>query len=137
MAEPIVHDLDVLRPAPEYVVLAGRRFDMSRIPSGVALEIVADWEKFSADARAMATGTVSANMESMTQALGIVTRLVRQPFSLSNIKGWWHTRRVSKRWLIRHTDIRQLRRFIELCIDLLFKSLNSGVEEEESHGPPP
>lgn len=108
---------------------------MSKIPSGIALEAVRDWEGFLERAKQMAAGKREGQMETMSQALDIVVMLCRRPFSFRKFGEWWRTRGVTRRWLIRHTDINQLQRFIALCVDLLFKSLGSGAEED-SHGPP-
>lgn len=135
--EPIVHNLDVLRPRPEYVELAGRRFDLSRIPSGIALEIVAEWESFQEDAQQLTANSAGPKAaETLEKALRLVVRLLRRPFSLRHFDEWWQTRGVTRRWLIRHTDIVQLRRFIDLTVRLLFKSLNAGADEEGNASPP-
>ena len=44
MRDPIIHDLDILRPRAVIVKLAGQEIDISQIPSGVALEITSDYE---------------------------------------------------------------------------------------------
>ena len=45
MAEPIIHDLDVLRPPPEYVILSGKKIDIGFIPSGLAIAITNESRK--------------------------------------------------------------------------------------------
>lgn len=133
--EPIIHDLDALRPRAQFITLGGRRFDLSRIPSGIALDLVDSWDKLQTDAAEL-TGETNAqrSMDILERSVGIVVKLLRRPFSVRHMRAWWRSR-ITRRWLIRHTDIVQLQRFIALAIDLLFKSFNA-TDEEDTDSPP-
>lgn len=134
--EPIIHDLDALRPPPQIIALAGRRFDLGRIPSGVALEVVDDWERFQQETRALSADTDPERaIQVLDRSIDLVLRLLRRPISLRHFRAWRDSR-ISRRWLIRHTDIVQLQRFLEIAIALLFKSFGSTGEGGDANSPP-
>ena len=132
MRDPIIHDLDILRPRTVIVKLAGLEIDISQIPSGVALEITSDYEMLKELAGGL-SGQPDAekSLDIFDKTLHLALRTAKKPFGFHNLGGWWKTRKLSKRWLVKNTNILQLRRFIDLVIELLFKSFESNREDAD------
>lgn len=133
--EPIIHDLDKLKPPPQYIRILGRQIDVSVIPSGVALEIMQSYEdlKEAAAAEDLAASDGARARQILEQTLDLCLKVIRRPFSWRHLAEWWQSRRFTKRWLIRNTDIVQLRTFIDRTIALIFKSME-GVEAKTREG---
>lgn len=113
----IVHDLDVLRPSPEYVKLAGKKIDISFIPSGVALDIMAMRQKLEEltnspeKIKKIEKGGGEA-LESFDLSAGICAKITESQHS-----------EMTKEWLLKNTDVLQLQKLIEHVTNAVFSSL--------------
>lgn len=131
MAKPKIHDLDILRPEPEYVVLAGKEIDISFIPSGVAFEIMGLWQELE---------ELSGTTEKLDE-VRLGGEAAKKSFDLtaeicSRITQAQH-KEMNKEWLLKNVDIRQLNAFVEYVKDALFRNLgdtgeNPPVAEQET-----
>jgi hypothetical protein len=129
MAKPIVHDLDILRPQPEYVKLGGKQIDISFIPSGVALDIVALREKL-----VELTDTpekvkkVEEGGEEALESFDITAELC------AKITESQH-KEMTKEWLLHNTNILQLKSLIEYISNAVMHSLEAGGIETKNPEP--
>ena len=121
--KPIVYDLDVLRPAPEYVLLAGKKIDISFIPSGVAIDIMEMQQK----------------MQELTNTPEKLKRIKKggneatKSFQLAadicaKITETQH-KEMNKEWLLKNTNVLQLQKLIEHVTNTVLKSIG-GAEGE-------
>ena len=118
-----IHDLDVLRPEPEIVKLAGKEIDISYIPSGVALDIM----------------SLRQELEDLTNTQDKVDKIeeggeeAQKSFDIaadicSKITSAQHEE-MTKEWLLVNTDIIQLRALIDFVTNAVFKSLGDADQK--------
>lgn len=100
MAEPIIHDLDVLRPPPEYILLAGKKIDIGFIPSGLAIAITNESRKLQkmgperiAEAEA-GGGAAAESFEILAEMCSTITHVQHEE--------------MTKGWLLENTNLQQL-----------------------------
>jgi len=116
--KPVIHDLDILRPAPEYVRLGGHDIDISFIPSGIAIDITNLEEKLSE-----LTGTdekmkeVDAGGEAAVRAFEVSAELCA--VITSN-----QYEEMTKEWLLKNTNVWQLRRLMDYISQAVYRSLD-------------
>ena len=116
--KPVIHDLDILRPAPEYVKLAGKEIDISFIPSGIAIDITNLEEKLHELA-----GTkekmeeVEAGGEAATKAFELSAQLCAVITSSQHEE-------MTKDWLLKNTNVWQLRRLMDYISKAVYASLD-------------
>ena len=121
---PIIHDLDILRPKPEYVRLGGKEIDISFIPSGVAMDIMALQEELreltdspeKLDALRAGGKEAQRSFEIGAELCAAITAS-QYP-------------EMDKEWLLKHTDVFQIKALIEHVTKAVFKSLESAEEPE-------
>lgn len=123
MAEPLIHDLDILRPPPEYVVLAGKKIDISFVPSGVALDISRVLRKLqeldvSAD---NLDETAEEGVEIMADLCALITAKQQSD--------------MTRDWLLANTNSMQLRALMERITDAMNRSIEGMREGEASKKP--
>ena len=122
--KPIVHDLDVLRPPPEYVKLAGKEIDISFIPSGIAIDI----------------STLQDEMRDLTDTPEKLKKIQKggketaRSFDIAaelcaKITSSQHEE-MDKEWLLKNTDVVQIKILMEHITKAVFKSFES-IEDEE------
>ena len=124
MAEPLIHDLDTLRPPPEYVILAGKKIDISFVPSGVALDISRVLRKLQAldVSEENVDETAEEGVEIMADLCALIT--VKQQSEMT------------KDWLLANTSSIQLRALMERITDAMNRSIEGMREGEASKKPP-
>ena len=128
MSEPITHDLDVLRPQPEYVKLGEKKIDISFIPAGVAMDMMAMQEELS-----KLTNTpeklkkVAAGGEAAKGTFKIAADLC------AAITKSQHPE-MDKEWLLKNTDVLQIKALVEYVTTAVSRSLE-GAEDEEVKKP--
>ena len=116
--KPIIHDLDILRAPPEYVKLAGKNIDISFIPSGIAIDITNLEEELHA-----LVGTkekmeeVEAGGEAATKAFELSAELCAVITSSQH-------KEMTKDWLLKNTNVWQLRRLMDYISKAVYASLN-------------
>jgi len=121
---PIVHDLDILRPKPEYVRLGGKDIDISFIPSGVAMDIMA----------------LQSELKELTDSPEKLDRVrsggdeAKRSFEIAAelcaaITASQYPE-MDKAWLLKHTDVIQVRALMDHITKAVFKSLESAEEPE-------
>ena len=121
--KPVVYDLDVFRPSPEYIVLASKKIDISFIPSGIAIDIMGmrqEMEKLTdspAKLKKIEAGGKEA-IQSFQIAAGICARITESQH-----------KEMTKEWLLKNTNVMQLKVLIERVTNAVFKSLE-GMEGE-------
>lgn len=122
--KPIVHDLDVLRPSPEYVKLAGKEIDISFIPSGIAIDIENIQEKMRelTDTPAKMKKIQNGGREAVA-SFDIMAELCARITSSQHEE-------MTKDWLLKHTDIFQIKALMEYVIKATTKSFES-IEDED------
>lgn len=124
MSEPIEHDLDVLRPQPEYVILGGKKIDISFIPAGVAMDIMAAQQEL-----IKLTGTpdkvrkVEAGGKEARRSFEIVAELCA-----SLTKSQYPE--MDKEWLLKYTDVVQIKALLEFVSKAVIRSLESAEDDE-------
>jgi len=124
MSEPIIHDLDVLRPQPEYVQLAGKKINIAGIPSGIAVDIIGLHGKLLDLAgspeklkKIEAGEDAEKSFEVAAELCGVITRAQHKE--------------MTKDWLLKNTDIVQLVALMNYIIKAVQRSLG-GVEDEDA-----
>ncbi len=120
--KPIVYDLDLLRPSPEYVILGGKKIDISFIPSGIAIDIMDMRQKMEEltgtpeKLKKIEEGGKEA-IESFQIAASICAKITESQH-----------KDMTKEWLLKNTNVIQLQKLIEHVTSAVFKSLE-GVQE--------
>lgn len=123
MAEPLIHDLDILRPPPEYVVLAGKKIDISFVPSGVALDISRVLRRL----QELDVSTENLD-ETAEEGVGIMAELC----ALITVK---QQPEMTKDWLFANTNSMQLRALMERIVEAMNRSVE-GIREGEASKKP-
>jgi len=121
---PIIHDLDILRPKPEYVHLGGKDIDVSFIPSGIAMEILglqSELQGLTDTPDKLAK--VQAGGEAARRTFEIAAELC------AAITKSQHPE-MDKEWLLKHTDVLQIKALMEYVTKAVFRSLESAEEPE-------
>jgi len=128
MGDPIVHDLDVLRPSPEYVRLGGKDIDVSFIPSGIAMDIMGLQQEL-----VKLTGTpeklkkVDAGGKEARRSFEIAAEVC------AGITKSQHEE-MDKEWLLAHTDVVQIKALMDYVTRAVFRSFE-GAEDKETKKP--
>jgi len=127
MAEKtVIHDLDILRPKPEYVKLGGKEIDISFIPSGVALDIIKLREELEA-----LTNTPE-KLKNIESGGDVALRSFEISAELcASITRNQHPE-MTKEWLLKNTDMFQLKALIEHITQAVFRSLEAGGIETKN-----
>jgi hypothetical protein len=111
MVEPIIKDFDKLITQKRIAILAGREFDVSKIPTRFALEQAAFIDSLS---------TLKNEQKAFAKALEIAAKICNssKPFGFfaSLFK-----KRITVKWLIKNTNIEQLIAFINFILEPLNK----------------
>ena len=117
--KPIVYDLDILRPASEYVLLGGKKIDISFVPSGIAIDIMAMQQKLQdltgtpEKLKKIEAGGKEA-IESFQVAASICAKITETQH-----------KDMTKEWLLKNTNVVQLKQLIEHITNAVSKSLES------------
>ena len=121
---PVIQDLDVLRPAPEYVMLAGKKIDISFIPSGIAVDMMALQDRINAMvdspekiARVREGGAEA--LETFNLSAEMCAKLTCSQYP-----------EMDKEWLLKNTSIPQLKVLVARVTAAIYRSLES-VEDDE------
>ncbi len=127
MREPIVHDLDVLRPQPEYVLLDGKKIDISFIPAGVAMDMLTLQQEL---------GKLTDTPEKLKK-VAAGGKDARHTFELAAdlcaaITKSQHPE-MDKEWLLKNTDVLQIKALVEYVTAAVSHSLE-GAEDDEVGG---
>ncbi len=127
MREPIVHDLDVLRPQPEYVLLSGKKIDISFIPAGVAMDMMALQQEL---------GKLTDTPEKLKK-VAAGGKDARRTFEIAAdlcaaITKSQHPE-MDKEWLLKNTDVLQIKALVEYVTAAVSHSLE-GAEDDEVGG---
>ncbi len=118
--KPIIHDLDVLRPKPEFVKLGGYQIDISFIPSGIALEIMSLKSELTdlTDTPEKVAKIESGGIEAI-KSFDITAEVC------AKITETQH-KEMTKEWLLKNTDMLQLKSLIEYITQAMLSSLEAG-----------
>lgn len=124
MSEPQIYDLDILRPKPIYVRLAGKDIDVSFIPSGIAMDIMgmqAELMKLTGTPEKMkkieAGGNEARRSFELAAELCAAITKVQHP-------------EMDKDWLLTHTDVLQIKALMDHVTRAVFRSLESAEDKE-------
>ena len=119
--KPVIHDLDILRPPPEYVRLGGHDIDISFIPSGIAIDVT----NLEIELREMMESKekIQEDDEAASKTFDMLAELC------SRITRFQHEE-MTKEWILKNTDIVQLNQLMLLIIQGVRKSLNLSEDEE-------
>jgi len=129
MGEIITHDLDVLRPQPEYVILAGKKIDISFIPAGVAMDMMTLQQELTKltdtpeKLKKVAAGGKEAG-RTFEIAAELCAAITKSQYP-----------EMDKEWLLRHTDVIQIKALVEYVTTAVSRSLDS-AEDDEIKKPP-
>ena len=124
MDEPIIHDLDILRPPPEYVVLAGKKIDISFVPSGVAVDISNVLRRLQ---------EVNINPDDLDESAEEGVEIMAELCALITKK---QHPDMDANWLLVNTNSVQLRLLMEHITDAMNRSIASIKENESSKKSP-
>lgn len=122
--QPLIHDLDILRPRPEYVRLAGKEIDISFIPSGIAMDIMGlqnELQELTDTPEKLKA--VEAGGEEAKRSFEIAAELC------AAITKSQHPE-MDKEWLLKNTDVLQIKALMEYVTKAVFRSLQSAEDEE-------
>lgn len=123
--DTVIHDLDRLRPPPEYILLAGQKIDISFIPSGVALDIMKMQEQLKG---LMDTPEKMKKIQEGGKEAGQTFELAAD--LCASITKSQHEE-MTRDWLLKNTDVKQIKALMDHITRAVFKSLE-GIEDEES-----
>ena len=126
---PVVYDLDILRPSAEYVLLTGKKIDISFIPSGMALDIMNlqdEMRKLTDTPEKLKK--IEEGGEEATRSFEIAAELCAAITSNQYPE-------MDKEWLLKNTDVIQIKALMDHVTKAVFKSLKS-AEDEELKKPP-
>ena len=116
-----IHDLDVLRPPQEFVRLGGNDIDISFIPSGVAIDVMSMQDQLTA----IQGETDDISKERFALVAELCAKITENQYP-----------KMDKAWLLKNTDVLQLKRLIELISEGITKSLASvGVDADDDEDP--
>ena len=121
---PVIQDLDILRPPPEYVRLGGKDIDISFVPAGVAIDILSLQDQMTELA-----GTDEA-VERLTKDREASLRLFSLQAEYCAKLTSAQFPEMDKDWLLKHTSVRQLKILIARVTAAVTRSL-AAVEDEE------
>jgi hypothetical protein len=126
MAEksPVIQDLDILRPEPEYVMLAGKKIDISFIPSGIAVDMMSLQDRI--NAMVDSPEKIARVREGGTEALETFYLSAEMCAKLACAQ---HPE-MDKEWLLKNTSIPQLKVLVARVTAAIYRSLES-VEDDE------
>ena len=127
MNEPIVHDLDVLRPPSEYVQLAGKKIDISFIPAGVAMDIMAGQQEL------LKLTNTPAKLKKVEAGGGEAKRSFDIAANLCAAITSSQHEEMDKAWLLKNTDVVQIKVLMDYVTKAVFHSLE-GAEDDEVGG---
>ena len=119
----IIHDLDILRPQAEYVILASKKIDISFIPSGVAIDIISMRQKMERltdtpeKIKKLEEGGKEA-IESFEIAAELCAKITECQY-----------KEMTKEWLLEKTSIIQLQKLIEYITEAVSKSLGGDSQK--------
>ncbi|KKL82736.1 hypothetical protein LCGC14_1981760 [marine sediment metagenome] len=117
--KPIVYDLDVLRPVPEYVLLAGKKIDISFIPSGVAIDLMGVRQQM--DELVDTPEKLDKIKEGGEEALKSFQLSAEMCAKITECQ----YKEMDKEWLLKNTNVAQLQRLIKHITDAIFRSIES------------
>ena len=116
--KPVIHDLDILRPVPEYVRLGGHDIDISFIPSGIAIDITNLEEELN---ELVGTKEKMEEVEAGGEAAAKAFELSAQLCAV--ITSSQH-KEMTKDWLLKNTNVWQLRRLMDFISKAVYRSLD-------------
>ena len=105
--EPIIKDFDKLIPQKRIAILAGRQFDVSKIPTRLALEQAAFIDSLSG---------IKNEKDEFNKSLEIAEKICNQTEPVKLFDRIFR-KRVTAKWLIDNTDITQLIEFINFILE--------------------
>jgi len=109
--EPIIKDFDKLIPQKRIAVLAGREFDVSKIPTRLALEQAAFVDSLSA---------MKNEKDIFNKSLEIAVKICNQVKPAGFFNRLFN-KRITVKWLIDNTNIEQLIEFINFILEPINK----------------
>ena len=119
--KPVIHDLDILRPAPEYVRLGGHDIDNSFIPSGIAIDIT----NLETELRGVmgAKENIEEDSEAATKSFKLLAEICAGITS-------FQCEEMTTEWLLKHTNLEQLNQLMLHITRGVRNSLNLSEDEE-------
>jgi len=128
MGEPIIHDLDILRPPSVFVKLGGKKIDIGFIPSGIAIDIM----KLQTELQGLTDSR--EKIEQMEKGGDEAQRgfEISAELCASITKSQYPE--MDKDWLMKNTDIVQIKALMEHITQAVFRNLQS-VEDDEIKKP--
>jgi len=129
MSESITHDLDVLRPQPEYVLLGGKKIDISFIPSGIAMDMMALQDEL---AKLTSTPEKLKKVAAGGKVAGRTFEIAAELCAAITSSQYPE---MDKDWLLKNTDVLQIKALMELVTTAAARSLDS-AEDDEIKKPP-
>ena len=105
--ETIIKDFDKLIPQKRIAILAGRQFDVSKIPPRLALEQAAFIDSLSG---------IKNEQDAFNKSLEIAAKICNQTEPVKLFDRIFR-KRVTAKWLIDNTDITQLIEFINFILE--------------------
>lgn len=128
-AKPVIHDLDVLRPPPEYVQLGGKKIDISFIPSGIAIDIT----DIQNELQKMID--TPEKLKKIQQGGKEASKTFRVAADLcAKITSVQHEEMTTE-WLLKNTNVQQIKALMEHITEAVLKSLET-IEDEKLKNQP-
>jgi len=129
MGEVITHDLDVLRPQPEYVQLGGKKIDISFIPAGVAMDMMKLQQELG---KLTDTPEKLKKVEAGGKEAGRTFEIAAELCAAITSSQYAE---MDKDWLLKNTDVVQIKALVEHVTRAVSRSLDS-AEDDEIKNPP-
>ena len=124
MSEPLVHDLDVLRPQPEYVKLGGKKIDISFIPAGVAMDVMViqqELEKLTNTPEKLKR--IQSGGKEAKRSFEIAAELCAAICSSQH-------KEMDKEWLLKNTDSAQIKALLDCITVAVMRSMENAEDDE-------
>lgn len=120
--KPIVYDLDILRPSPKYVLLAGKKIDISFIPSGLAIDIMEMRQEL------MELGDTPDKIKKIKEGGEEALDTFQITAGMCAMITQVQHEEMTKEWLLKNTNVAQLKQLIGYISEAVFTSLESAED---------
>ena len=117
----IIKDFDKIIPDKRIAKLAGKTFDVSLVPTRLALEYVV----FRDRALTMTGETV------FKQMVSIVAKICGKPVTNGNIFKRLFNKSINEQWLINHSNFEQLQAFMDFVIEPLMAKAEDVKDDKD------
>jgi hypothetical protein len=109
---------DLLYEEPNIIVLAGKEFDISNIPSGKVLRAASMYnaaQQYFNDNKEGSTLTIAESY--LKKLVDVALFIIRPYFTWNKLKLWIQTHLITRSWILKRTNKAQLDNFLEIAFE--------------------